>query len=202
MTYRLQMPNIQSICVFCGSSPGRDPAFAQAASDLGRLLVERQIALVFGGGHVGLMGLIADASLDAGGNVHGVITRALEEKEVAHRGLSRLQVTDSMHERKAQMAAASDAFIMLPGGLGTFEEFFEAATWTQLGIQSKPCGILNIGGYFDPLIDLLDRCVEERFLHQEHRGQLVVDSDPASLIDSLVRWEPIAVDKWLDRVKN
>jgi uncharacterized protein (TIGR00730 family) len=196
------MPTIQSICVFCGSSPGRDPAFARAASDLGRLLAERQIDLVYGGGHVGLMGLIADATLDAGGNVHGVITRALEEREVAHRGLSRLQITESMHDRKAAMANASDAFIMLPGGLGTFEEFLEAATWTQLGIQSKPCGILNIGGYFDPLIDLLDHSVEERFLRPEHRGQLVVDSDPASLVDTLAQWEPVAIDKWLDRLED
>ncbi len=145
------------------------------------------------------MGLIADATLDAGGEINGVITRALERKEVAHRGLSRLQITESMHDRKAAMARASDAFIMLPGGLGTFEEFFEAATWTQLGIQSKPCGILNIGGFFDPLIDLLDRSVEERFLLPEHRGQLVVDSDPASLIETLVGWLPVAIDKWLDR---
>ena len=193
------MPTIQSICVFCGSSPGRDPAFSGAASDLGRQLAERQIDLVYGGGHVGLMGLIAAATLNAGGNVHGVITRALEEKEVAHRGLTRLQITESMHDRKAAMAEASDAFIMLPGGLGTFEEFFEVATWTQLGIQSKPCGILNIGGYYDPLINLLDRSVRERFLRPEHRGQLVVDSASASLIDSLAQWEPVVVDKWLDR---
>jgi len=190
---------IRSICVYCGSSPGRDPAFAQAAGDLGRLLAERQITLVYGGGHVGLMGLIADATMAAGGEVHGVITRALQQKEVAHQGLSRLQITESMHERKMAMAEASDGFIMLPGGLGTFEEFFEAATWTQLGIQSKPCGILNIGGYFDPLIDLLDHSVEERFLHPEHRGQLVVDSEPESLVQSLIVWEPVVVDKWLDR---
>ena len=148
------------------------------------------------------MGLLADATLSAGGEVHGVITRALEEKEVAHLGLSRLQVTASMHDRKAAMAEASDGFIMLPGGLGTLDEFFEAATWTQLGIQSKPCGILNIGGYFDPLIDLLDRSVDERFLRPEHRAQLVVDSDPASLIEALVGWIPVIIDKWLDRTES
>ncbi|MGD0881490.1 MAG: TIGR00730 family Rossman fold protein [Acidimicrobiales bacterium] len=196
------MPPIQSICVFCGSSPGLDPAFGQAAKDLGQLLAERHIALVYGGGHVGLMGLIADATLNAGGKVHGVITRALEEKEVAHRGLSRLQITESMHDRKASMADASDAFVMLPGGLGTFEEFLEAATWTQLGIQSKPCGILNIGGYFDPLLNLLDRSVDERFLRPEHREQLVVGSDPASLIEALIGWEPVTIDKWLDRAEG
>jgi len=196
------MADIRSVCVYCGSSPGLDPAFGQAATDLGRLLAERQITLVFGGGHVGLMGLLADATLSAGGEVHGVITRALEEKEVAHLGLSRLQVTASMHDRKAAMAEASDGFIMLPGGLGTLDEFFEAATWTQLGIQSKPCGILNIGGYFDPLIDLLDRSVDERFLRPEHRAQLVVDSDPASLIEALVGWIPVIIDKWLDRTES
>jgi len=148
------------------------------------------------------MGLIADATMAAGGEVHGVITRALEQKEVAHQGLSRLQITESMHDRKMAMAEASDGFIMLPGGLGTLEEFFEAATWTQLGIQSKPCGILNIGGYFDPLIDLLDHSAEERFLRREHRDQLVVDSDPASLLETLVAWVPVVVDKWLDRQEN
>jgi hypothetical protein len=190
---------IRSICVYCGSSPGRDPAFARAAADFGQLLAERQITLVYGGGQVGLMGLLADATLAAGGEAHGVITRALEQKEVAHRNLSRLQITESMHDRKLAMAEASDGFVMLPGGLGTLEEFFEAATWTQLGIQRKPCGILNIGGYFDPLIDLLDHSVEERFLRREHRDQLVVDSDPASLVDTLIRWVPAVVDKWLDR---
>ncbi len=193
------MTAIRSICVFCGSSPGRDPEFARAAGDLGRLLAEREITLVYGGGHVGLMGVIADAAMDAGGDVHGVITRALQRKEVAHGGLRRLQVTESMHERKMAMADASDGVIMLPGGLGTLEEFFEAATWTQLGIQSKPCGILDVGGYFDPLIQLLDRSVEERFLRREHRDQLVIDAEPASLVDRLAAWEPGDVDKWLNR---
>jgi len=144
------------------------------------------------------MGVIADATMAAGGEVYGVITQALQEKEVAHQGLSRLQITESMHDRKTAMAEASDAFIMLPGGLGTLEEFFEAATWTQLGIQCKPCGILNIRGYFDPLIELLDLSVQERFLRREHRDQLVVDSEPESLVQSLVTWEPVVVDKWLD----
>lgn len=162
-------------------------------------MAKRQITLVYGGGHVGLMGVIADATMAAGGEVHGVITQALQQKEVAHQGLGRLQITESMHDRKAAMAEASDGFIMLPGGLGTLEEFFEAATWTQLGIQSKPCGILNIDGYFDPLIDLLDHSVEERFLRPEHRDLLVVDSDPASVVECMIAWEPVAVDKWLDR---
>jgi uncharacterized protein (TIGR00730 family) len=196
------MAAIRSVCVYCGSSPGRDAAFVQSAEDLGRLLADRRITLVYGGGHVGLMGAIADATMAAGGQVHGVITRALERKEVAHQGLGRLQITESMHDRKAAMAEASDGFIMLPGGLGTLEEFFEAATWTQLGIQSKPCGVLNVGGYFDPLIDLLNQFVEQRFLRPEHRDQIVVDPEPEALVEALFAWEPVVVDKWLDRQGN
>jgi uncharacterized protein (TIGR00730 family) len=190
---------VRSICVYCGSSPGRDPEFTQAAGVLGRLLAERRITLVYGGGHVGLMGVVADATMAADGEVHGVITRALQQKEVAHQGLSRLEVTESMHERKAAMAEASDGFIMLPGGLGTLEEFLEAATWTQLGIQNKPCGILNVDGYFDPLIALLDKSTEQRFLRREHRELIAVETDPESLVDRLIAWESVAIDKWLDR---
>jgi uncharacterized protein (TIGR00730 family) len=145
------------------------------------------------------MGVVADATMAAGGRVHGVITRALQQKEVAHQDLSRLDITESMHERKAAMAEASDGFIMLPGGLGTLEEFFEAATWTQLGIQNKPCGILNVCGYFDSLIALLNHSVEQRFLRREHRELLVVDSEPETLLNHLMSWEPVMVDKWLDR---
>jgi uncharacterized protein (TIGR00730 family) len=178
----------RSICVYCGSSPGRDPEFAGAAAALGRLLADRRITLVYGGGHVGLMGVLADATMAAGGEVYGVITRALQ----------RMEVTESMHERKAAMAEASDGFIMLPGGLGTLEEFFEAATWTQLGIQSKPCGILNVKGYFDPLIALLDRSTEQRFLREEHRNSIVVESQVEALVDRLIAWTPLVVEKWLD----
>jgi hypothetical protein len=165
-------------------------------------LAERRITLVYGGGHVGLMGVIADAAMSAGGEVHGVITRALEQKEVAYQGLNRLVVTESMHERKAAMAEASDGFIMLPGGLGTFEEFFEAATWTQLGIQAKPCGILDINGYFEPLIALLDQSTEQRFIRPEHRELIIVDTDPGSLVDRMAAWEPVVIDKWQDRPKG
>ena len=143
-----------------------------------------RITLDYGGGHVGLMGVVADAAIAAGGRVHGVITRALLDKEVAHPDLTRLVVTESTHDRKAAMAEASDAFVMPPGGLGTLEEFLEAATWTQLGIQSKPCGILNARGHFDPLIALVDRSVEQRFLRREHRELLVVDSDPGAAVSS------------------
>jgi uncharacterized protein (TIGR00730 family) len=145
------------------------------------------------------MGVVADATMAADGEVHGVITRALQQKEVAHQGLSRLEITESMHERKAAMAEASDGFIMLPGGLGTLEEFLEAATWTQLGIQNKPCGILNVDGYFDPLIALLDKSTEQRFLRREHRELIAVETDPESLVDRLIAWEPVVIDKWLDR---
>jgi uncharacterized protein (TIGR00730 family) len=193
------MATIRSLCVFCGSSPGRDPGFAEAAVGLGRLLGERRITLVYGGGHVGLMGVVADAALAAGGDVHGVITRSLEQQEIAHPGLTRLDVTDSMHERKATMAAASDGVVMLPGGLGTLDEFFEAATWTQLGIQRTPCGILNIQGFFDPLIALLDHATGERFLRPEHRASIAVESEAERLLDRLMAWEPVVVGKWLDR---
>jgi uncharacterized protein (TIGR00730 family) len=190
---------IEAICVYCGSNPGSDLEFSRSANALGRLLAERGITLVYGGGHVGLMGVIADATITAGGRVHGVITRALEQKEIAHRGLTRLDVTDSMHERKALMAEASDAFIMLPGGIGTLDEFFEAATWTQLGIHNKPCGILNVNGYFDPLIALLDRSNDLGFLRGEHRDLIVVAAQAPSLLDLLAAWEPVVVAKWLLR---
>jgi len=193
------MATIRSLCVFCGSSPGRDPAFAEAAAVLGRLLAERRITLVYGGGHVGLMGVVADATLAAGGEVHGVITRSLQRQEIAHPGLTRLEVTGSMHARKAAMAAASDGVVMLPGGLGTLDEFFEAATWTQLGIQRTPCGILNVHGYFDPLIALLDHATGERLLRPEHRDLIAVGTEPGPLLDRLTAWEPVAVEKWLDR---
>jgi len=189
----------RALCVFCGSSPGRDPAFARVATALGRVLAERRITLVYGGGHVGLMGVVADAALAAGGEVHGVITRALLDREVGHQGLTRLDVTESMHERKATMAEAADGFIMLPGGLGTLEEFFEAATWTQLGIQSKPCGILNVEGFFDPLLALLDQSTEQRFLRAEHRDLIVVESEPEAMVDRLFDWIPVVAEKWLDR---
>ena len=139
-----------SVAVYCGSNPGTDPAFAAAAAALGALLAERGIRLVYGGGHVGLMGAVADAVLDDGGEAHGVITRALEQKEIAHRGLTSLVITETMHERKAALADAADAFVMLPGGYGTLDEFFEVLTWTQLGIHAKPCAILDVGGLLRP----------------------------------------------------
>ncbi len=190
---------LSSICVYCASRPGIDPLFGETAALTGRLLALRGIRLVYGGGRVGLMGLLADAAIAAGGEVHGVITRALEEKEIAHQGLTSLQIVGTMHERKAAMADKSEAFIMLPGGFGTLDEFFEVVTWTQLGIHDKPCGILNVGGYFDPLRTQFELATREQFLLPEHRDMVVMDSDPDSLIDRLSAWTPVSVDKWLDK---
>lgn len=189
---------LSSVAVYCGSNLGSDPAFAAAASSLGRMLAEREIRLVYGGGHVGLMGAVADAVLDGGGQAHGVITRALLAKEVAHRGLTELVIVDSMHERKAAMADAADAFIMLPGGFGTFDEFFEVLTWTQLGIHAKPCGILDISGYFEPLRAQVDAAVTAGFVRPAHRDTVIVDNDPGSLLDRLDASAPVTVSKWLD----
>jgi uncharacterized protein (TIGR00730 family) len=190
--------DIACVCVFCGSSPGADPAFADAAESLGRELAQRGIRLVYGGGRVGLMGVLADSALRSGGEVHGVITRALRDKEVAHLGLTTLRIVATMHERKAAMAAEAEAFVMLPGGFGTLDEFFEALTWTQLGIHAKPCGILNVGGFFDPLLELFEAATRQRFIRAEHRDMVVVEADPVSMIERLAGWVPVTAGKWLD----
>lgn len=193
------MRTFRRICVFCGSSPGAHPEYAGAAAELGRLLAERGIALVYGGGNVGLMGILADAALLAGGEVIGVIPRHLEAKEIAHRTVSQLRVVGSMHERKALMADLSDAFIALPGGLGTLEELFECATWTQLGLHAKPLGLLNVRGYYDLLARFLDRTVEDRFVRADHRALISVYTSPTELLAALQSAELPAVPKWLDR---
>ena len=190
---------ISSVCVFCGSSPGRRSEYADAARHLGRTLAERGKRLVYGGGNVGLMGVIADAALEHGGEVIGVIPRHLVDREVAHAGLSYLRVVDSMHQRKQSMADLSDAFIVLPGGLGTLEEFFEVWTWGQLGLHRKPYGLLNVAGYFDPLLAFLDHSVEERFVSTDHRALLRVDDEPLALLSALEAYEPPATPKWIDR---
>ncbi len=192
-------PQPTAVAVFCGSSRGADPAFGEAAAAFGRLLAQRRVRLVYGGGEVGLMGVVANAVLDAGGEVHGVITRALDEKEIAHKGLTSLTIVETMHERKAAMADAADAFVMLPGGYGTLDEFFEAATWTQLGIHEKPCGVLDVGGYFDAMRAFLDHAVASGLLRHEHRGFLLFEADPVALIERLGSWVPGKLDKWLDR---
>lgn len=191
------MGELTSVAVYCASSPGFDAAFAGAATSLGRLLAGRGIRLVFGGGHVGLMGVLADAALSAGGQVHGVITRALAASELAHTRLTSLQVVETMHERKAAMADAADGFVMLPGGFGTLDEFFEVLTWTQLGIHAKPCGVLDVNGFFGPLRAMLDAMVAAGFLREQHRDMVLVGPDPAALLDRLAAWERPEVPKWL-----
>jgi uncharacterized protein (TIGR00730 family) len=188
---------MQRICVFCGSARGSRPAYAESARHLGRALVDRGVSLVYGGGHVGLMGVIADAVLEAGGEVIGVIPHALAAREIAHQGLTRLHVVDSMHERKALMADLADAFIAMPGGFGTYEEFFEAVTWTQLGVHRKPCGLLNVTGFYDPIVQFLDRAVSEGFVKPEHRAAILVGRDAGELIDALATVELPDVARWI-----
>lgn len=189
---------MQSVCVYCGSSPGARPEYLAAARSLGQLLAESGRTLVYGGGCVGLMGAVADAALAAGGRVIGVIPQSLMDKEVGHRGLTELRIVGSMHERKAMMADLADGFLTLPGGIGTLEEFFEIWTWGQLGLHAKPYGLLNVAGFFGPLLAFLDRLVSERFVKPEHRRMVLVDEDVPSLLArmSAHRAEPLA--KWLE----
>jgi uncharacterized protein (TIGR00730 family) len=187
------------ICVFCASSPGAVPEYAAAARATGRVLAERNIGVVYGGGNVGLMGALADATLAAGGEVIGVIPKPLVDREVAHTGLTRLHVVSTMHERKQLMHDLSDAFIALPGGFGTFEELFETLTWGQLGMHRKPCGLYNVLGYYDPLLQLLEGAVKARLLRPEHRALLLDDTSPDALLAKLATFEPPAVTKWIDR---
>jgi len=190
---------MHSLCVFCGSSPGSRPEYRDAARALGQVLASRGIRLVYGGGHVGLMGVLADAVLAEGGDVIGVITDGLQAREVGHTALPDLHVVPTMHERKALMASLADAFVALPGGAGTLDEFFEAWTWTQLGIHRKPVGVLNVAGYFDPLLAFLAHAVDQRFIRAEHWDAVVIDQDAAHLIDRLSAATPVRSDKWLDR---
>ena len=193
---------LANICVYCGSSPGRRPGYAAAAEHFGQALVARGLGLVYGGGRVGLMGTIADAVLAAGGRVVGVIPQALATLEVAHRGLTELIVTESMHARKMAMAERADAFVALPGGIGTFEELFEVWTWTQLGFHDKPCGLLNVDGYFDHLVRFLDHAVGEQYLKRQHRGILAVQNEPEALLDALAAFEGAPAElKWADLKK-
>jgi uncharacterized protein (TIGR00730 family) len=185
------------ICVFCASSAGARPAYTQAAQNLGGVLAEKKIPLVYGGGKVGLMGKLADSVLAAGGKVIGVIPRSLVRKEIAHSGLSDLRVVESMHERKALMAELADAFIALPGGFGTFEEFCEVLTWAQLGLHRKPFGILNVDGYYDHLLRMFDHAVGEQFLHPIHRALVVAEQNPVALVDFLLSHEVPQVEKWI-----
>jgi uncharacterized protein (TIGR00730 family) len=190
---------MKSICVFCGSNPGNEPVYAAGARAMGTEIARRGLVLVYGGGAVGLMGIVANAALEAGGEVHGIIPRALREKEIGHFGLTRLEVVDTMHTRKARMAELSDGFIAMPGGIGTFEELFEIWTWGQLGIHSKPLGLLNIAGFYDPLASFLDGTVEAGFLKQTHRAMAMTDTEPATLLDRMEQYVPAATIKWVEK---
>ncbi len=190
---------LKRICVFCGSSDGNDSAYFQAAQKLGQLLAEREIELVYGGGKVGLMGALADACLSNGGRVIGVIPQMLVDKEIAHPNLTELRIVGSMHERKALMADLAEAFIALPGGYGTWEEFFEVLTWTQLGLQRKPCAVLNVNGYYDSLLAMTRRAHDDNFLRDVHRDLILSDTDPARLLTCLDSYEMPRVAKWIDR---
>lgn len=181
---------VNNVAVYCGSSPGRDPAHAQHAALLGRTLAERGIGLVYGGGHVGLMGSLADAALVAGGAVTGVITEALTNDELAHHELTELITVATMHERKLVMSERADAFVMLPGGFGTLDEFFEALTWAQLGIHSKPCAVLDPLGYYEPLLRWVDRAVDAGFVAEKNRSLILLATDPQVLLDRLEAWQP------------
>jgi uncharacterized protein (TIGR00730 family) len=176
---------LRRLCVFCGANAGAQPVYSQAAIAVGRLLCRRGIELVYGGGNVGLMGALASACLDEGGRVIGVIPQMLVDREAAHTGLTELRIVGSMHERKTLMSDLADAFLSLPGGFGTWEEFFEVLTWAQLGIQRKACALLNVNGYYDPLLGMADRAVAEGFVGAAHRELLLSDDDPARLLDRL-----------------
>jgi hypothetical protein len=189
---------VTSVCVFAGSSAGARREYRLAAVELGRVLAARGIGLVYGGARVGLMGAVADAVLDNGGRAIGVIPRALVDKEVAHTGLTDLHVVTSMHERKALMADSADGFVALPGGWGTLEEFFETLTWAQLGIHGKPCGLLNVHGYYDGLLSFLEHSIEQGFVRPEYRAMISVSDSPATLLDLLQTSVPPVVKKWID----
>ena len=190
---------MKRVCVYCGSNCGARPVYAQAADDLAQTFLQEGIGLVFGGGRVGLIGLLAAALLAGGGEVIGVIPQALVARELAHPGVPTMHVVGSMHERKALMADLADGFVALPGGYGTLEEFCETLTWAQLGLHAKPCGLLNADGFFDPLLAMFDHAVTERFIVPEHRRLLVTDADPRRLVAQLRTHRPPQVEKWIDR---
>jgi uncharacterized protein (TIGR00730 family) len=194
--------DLRSVTVYCGSNPGADPAFAEATRELATLLASSGIRVVYGGGHVGLMGLLADTAMAAGGEVVGVMPQALIDREIGHRGLDDLRVVASMHERKALMAELGDAFIALPGGIGTLEELIEVYTWSQLGMHRKPLGVLNVNGYYDALGAFLDDAAEQRFLRPQHRQVLIFEAEPETLLARLAGAEPPPLAKWLSQAET
>jgi uncharacterized protein (TIGR00730 family) len=193
---------MRRICVFCGSNAGARSEYAEAAFALAAVLVEHKLGIVYGGGNVGLMGVLADAALGRGGEVIGVIPRKLVDKEVAHRGVTELRIVETMHERKALMNDLSDAFIALPGGFGTLDEFFEVLTWSQLGFHGKPCALLNVAGYYDRMLAMLDHAVTERLLRPVHRELVIADTDPSRLLQRLSAFSPAAKGKLGDAKEN
>ncbi len=193
---------MKRICVFCGSNKGAKPAYIEAAKSLGKVLVEKNIGLVYGGGKVGLMGVIADEVLAGSGEVIGVIPQSLVAREVAHQNVTQMHIVNSMHERKALMADLSDGFMALPGGMGTFDEFCEILTWAQLGIHQKPCGILNIENYFTPLLAMFDHAMREGFLRDTHRAMVIEATEPETLLELFAKYQPQHIEKWLDREKR
>jgi uncharacterized protein (TIGR00730 family) len=193
---------LDHICVFCGSSFGRGATYKAAAQALGTLLAERGITLVYGGARVGLMGVVADAALAAGGQAIGVIPKSMVDREIAHQGLTQLHVVETMHERKALMANLSHAFIALPGGFGTLEEFCEILTWGQLGLHHKPVALLNVDGYYDALLALFDKSFKEQFIRTEHRRLIVHGTDAVQVLDAFAAYEPPTVTKWLDAAET
>ncbi|AYN18225.1 TIGR00730 family Rossman fold protein [Pseudomonas monteilii] len=190
---------VRSVCVFCGASIGANPAYREAAVALGQAIARRGLTLVYGGGAVGLMGVVADAAMAAGGEVVGIIPQSLLDAEVGHKGLTRLEVVDGMHARKARMAELSDAFIALPGGLGTLEELFEVWTWGQLGYHAKPLGLLDVNGFYDKLGGFLDHIVEEGFVRQQHRAMLLLAQQPDELLDGMDSFIAPVAPKWVDK---
>jgi uncharacterized protein (TIGR00730 family) len=191
--------SVRSICVFCGASTGVNPAYREAAVALGQTIAQRGLILIYGGGAVGLMGIVADAAMAAGGEVIGIIPQALKDAEVGHSGLTRLEVVDGMHARKARMAELSDAFVALPGGLGTLEELFEVWTWGQLGYHAKPLGLLDVNGFYSKLGSFLDHVVEEGFVRPQHRAMLQLADTPAELLTAMDRYHPPVLPKWVDK---
>ncbi len=190
--------DFRALCIYCGSRPGRQPEYRQQAAELGRLMADRGIDVVYGGASQGMMGAVANAALDEGGDVIGILPGGLASREKAHTDVTELHVVDSMHERKAMMERKSDGFIALPGGLGTLEELCEVTTWAQLGIHRKPVGVCNVDGYFDRFLAFLDDAVEQQFLTEDHRRLLIVDDDPQRLLDKMADFEPFLEGTWLD----
>ncbi|NDY55316.1 TIGR00730 family Rossman fold protein [Desulfovibrio sulfodismutans] len=193
---------MKSVCVFCGSNPGGDPVFLETAKTLGAFLAHEGLTVVYGGASVGLMGATANACLAAGGKVIGVLPDFLKKKELEHTGLTQLHVVPSMHERKALMAELSDGFVALPGGMGTLEEFCEIVTWAQLGLHAKPCGLLNVGGFYDPLLALVRTMVENRFVRDAHAGIVLSAPTPETLLSAMRAYRPVTAPKWIDRDKS